>query len=62
VTKAATWSSSNTSIASISNAAGTQGLASGVAVGGPVTITAAQGAISGTAQLTVTAALRFRSP
>ena len=53
-----TWSSSNTSIATISNSAGSQGLATGVAAGGPVTITAAQGAISGTAQLTVTAVLQ----
>jgi uncharacterized protein YjdB len=55
LTTSVTWSSSNTGIATISNTAGSQGLAAGVAAGGPVTITAASGAISGTAPLTVTA-------
>jgi YVTN family beta-propeller protein len=56
LTTAVTWSSSNTSIATISNDAGSQGSATGVAQGGPVTITALRGTITGTAQLTVTAA------
>ena len=55
LTSAVTWSSAAPAIATISNTTGSQGLASGVAAGGPVNITAAQGAISGTAQLTVTA-------
>jgi hypothetical protein len=40
LTTAVTWSSSNSGIASISNSAGTPGIATGVAPGGPVTITA----------------------
>ena len=55
LTATVTWSSSSTTIATISNTSGTQGLATGVAAGGPVTITAAQGTIKGTAQLTVSA-------
>ena len=50
ITTQSTWSSSNTEVATI--VAGT-GLATGVGVGGPITITATDGAISGTAQLTV---------
>jgi plastocyanin len=46
---AATWSSSNTAIATVD----ANGLARGVAVGGPVTITATAGGASGTAQLNV---------
>ncbi len=52
LTTTATWSSSNGTIATVSNTAGSQGLATGVAPG-VVTITAASGAISGTASLTV---------
>jgi hypothetical protein len=48
-----TWSSSNTKKATISNAAGTQGLAKGIAQANAVTITATLGTISGTAQLQV---------
>jgi hypothetical protein len=55
LTASVTWASSNTGIATISNAAGTQGLATGVAVGGPVMITASQSTINGAAPLTVTA-------
>ena len=55
LTTSVTWSSSNASIATISNSGGTQGLATGVTAGGPVTITAALNGISGTAQLNVTA-------
>jgi uncharacterized protein YjdB len=57
LTASVTWSSSNTGVATVSNSAGSQGLAKGMAAGGPVIITATQGAISGTAQLTVTAAV-----
>jgi uncharacterized protein YjdB len=53
ITTSVTWTSSNSAIGNI--ASGT-GLASGVAVGGPVTITATSGAITGTASLTVTSA------
>src|SRR5262249_14505612 len=52
ITTSATWSSSNTGVATISNANGTPGLAKGIAAGGPVTITATSGNVSGTAQLT----------
>ena len=50
VTTQSTWKSSNTEVATVG--AGT-GLATGVGVGGPVTITATDAGISGTAQLTV---------
>jgi hypothetical protein len=55
LTASVTWSSSNTALATISNTAPNQGLATGVAADGPVTITATSGQIQGTAQLTVTA-------
>ncbi len=51
LTASVSWSSADTSIATINSA----GLASGVAQGGPVTITAALNGINGTAPLTVTA-------
>lgn len=54
LTNDAIWSSSNETIASISNADGTKGQASAVAVGGPVTITATVGLESVSAELTVT--------
>jgi len=54
LTTSVAWKSSNTSIATISNTAGSQGLASGVG-GGTATITATSGSVSGTATLTVTA-------
>ena len=55
ITNTATWASSNTAIATISNAAGSQGLATGVAgSANPVTITATSGNLSGQASLTVT--------
>ncbi len=50
VTTQSAWKSSNTEVATVG--AGT-GLATGVGVGGPVTITATDAGISGTAQLTV---------
>jgi len=50
VTTQSTWSSSNMEVATVG--AGT-GIAKGVGVGGPITITATDAGISGTAQLTV---------
>ncbi len=47
-----TWSSANTSVATVT----TGGLVSGVAPGGPVTITATSGGVNGAAAVTVTAA------
>ncbi len=47
------WSSSTTTVATISNSAGTQGLATTVAQG-TTTITATSGSVSGTTTLTVT--------
>lgn len=59
LTTTATWSSSNTNVATIGNTTGTQGLATGVQPGDPVTITATDGSLTGTATLTVTAAPQF---
>ena len=56
ITNLVTWSSSATSLASISNAIPTQGLVNGVAPGS-VTITATNGTISGSANLIVTTAV-----
>ncbi|HEX4452758.1 MAG TPA: Ig-like domain-containing protein [Kofleriaceae bacterium] len=53
LTTQVTWTSSDSTIATISNA----GLATAVAIGGPTTITATNGAVSGTTTLTVTAAV-----
>jgi uncharacterized protein YjdB len=53
ITSSVTWSSSNTGIATISNVAGSNGLATGVSVGGPITITATMGSVSGSTGLTV---------
>ena len=55
LTTQVTWSSSATGVATISNAGGSQGLASSVAVGS-TTITATLGLVSGNTTLTVTAA------
>lgn len=55
LTATVVWSSSNTTVATIGNAAGSYGLATSLATG-PTTITAASGTVSGTATLTVTAA------
>lgn len=55
LTATATWSSSNTTVAQISNAAGSQGLATGIAAGTTM-ITAISGGFSGTATLSVTSA------
>ena len=55
LTTQVTWASSNTAAATISNAAGSQGLASTVAAG-MTTISATQGTLSGSTVFTVTAA------
>jgi hypothetical protein len=55
LTVLAAWYSSNTGVATISNAAGSKGMASSLATGSTV-VTAASGSISGTAALTVTPA------
>jgi uncharacterized protein YjdB len=57
LTATATWGSSNASIATLSNAGGTEGLATSVAEGGPITVTATVGQTLGTTTLTVTAAM-----
>lgn len=46
-----TWTSNDTAVATINS---TSGLATGVAAGGPITITATSGTVSGTANLTIT--------
>ena len=53
LTKQVTWSTSNTSVASVSNAAGSNGLASALGVGS-ATISATLGAVSGNTALGVT--------
>ena len=55
LTAAVSWSSSDTTVAAISNASGSNGLASSVGQG-PATITATLGTVSGSTALTVTAA------
>ena len=52
LTNAATWSSSNSAVATASNTSGSQGLTTGVA-SGTATITAAVGGVQGTATVTV---------
>lgn len=52
VTNSVTWNSSNTGVATISNSAGTQGLATGVTAG-TTTIAATSGTVSGNTILTV---------
>jgi Bacterial Ig-like domain (group 2) len=56
LTRLVTWKSSNSTIAAISNASSSKGVATGVTAGGPVTITATFSGISGTASLTVVTA------
>ncbi|EKS00053.1 bacterial Ig-like domain, group 2 [Leptospira mayottensis 200901122] len=56
LTTQVTWTSSNTSTATISNASGHEGLASAVSAG-TTTITATLGAVSNSTSLTVTAAV-----
>jgi len=53
ITTSATWSSSNTTVATVSNSAGTQGLATGIG-SGTATISALSGGVTGMAALTVT--------
>src|SRR5437867_2948110 len=55
LTTQVTWSSSSTAVATISNAGGSQGLATSVAAG-TTTIAATLGLVSGNTTLTVTAA------
>src|SRR5208337_3216533 len=55
ITASVTWSSSNASVATISNAAGSNGQVTPVAAGN-TTITAASGSISGSTTLTVSSA------
>jgi trimeric autotransporter adhesin len=55
LTTAVTWSSSNTAVATISNASGSNGLASSVGQGS-TTVTATLGGVSGSTLLTVTPA------
>src|SRR2546428_2086902 len=55
LTTQVTWSSSSTAVATISNAGGSQGLATPVAAG-TTTITATLGGVSGSTTLTLTAA------
>lgn len=58
LTSAVTWSSSNANVATIGNAMGSNGLATPLAAGGAITITATDPTtqIAGSAKLTVTAA------
>lgn len=56
LTKQVTWTSSDSSVAAVSNAAGTNGLATALAVG-QTTIGATFGAVTSAATLTVTAAM-----
>ncbi|HEX8438170.1 Ig-like domain-containing protein, partial [Archangium sp.] len=53
ITNNVTWTSSNTSIATVSD----RGVGNGAAPGGPVTVTATLGGMSGTSQLDVTRAV-----
>ena len=55
ITASVNWSSSNTSVATVSNTSPTKGLVQGVSAG-TVTISATSGSISGTTSLTVTSA------
>lgn len=59
LTTQVSWTSSSTDVATISNSAGSQGLATSKSVGN-TTIAAARGAISGSTPLTVTAATLTR--
>ena len=55
LTQSTTWSSSDATISTVSNASGTQGVVTGIA-GGTATISATLGTVGGTAMVTVTAA------
>ena len=54
ITTVVTWNSSDFGVATISSAAGSEGLATPVAAGGPATITATLNSVTGTTSLTVT--------
>jgi Bacterial Ig-like domain (group 2) len=56
VTQSATWSSSNTQVATVSNSAGSQGLATMVG-SGSASITAAMGSVQGSSSVTVTSSV-----
>lgn len=55
LTEVVTWSTSTPNIGSISNAYGSQGLATAMNIGGPINIQAFAAGVSGTAALTVSA-------
>jgi trimeric autotransporter adhesin len=55
LTQSVTWSSSDVTVATVSNASGAQGIVTGIA-GGSATISAALGTVSANATVTVTAA------
>jgi uncharacterized protein YjdB len=57
LTATVAWDSSDAAVATVSNLVGEAGLATGLKVGGPVTISATSGNVKGTAALTVTAAV-----
>jgi hypothetical protein len=56
LTASVAWDTSDHNIATIDNSAGSDGVATGLAVGGPINVTATQGSVVGTATLRVTAA------
>lgn len=60
VTERLTWTSSDPTIATVSDVAGSKGVVTGVAVGGPVTITATFGAITKTFVVTAVTAARAK--
>jgi hypothetical protein len=55
-----TWTSSDPLLASVSDVAGSKGVVTGVALGGPVTITATDGTITRTFELTAVTAARAK--
>ncbi len=57
LTTQATWASATPTIATVSNANGSQGLVTAVSPGGPINVTATVGNVAGAAQVTVTAAI-----
>jgi Fe-S cluster assembly iron-binding protein IscA len=59
LTSAATWNSSNAAVATISNTAGTQGLAMGVAIGSTSITASLNGVTSGADTLTVASGFSF---
>jgi hypothetical protein len=57
LTASVTWTSSDNSVASISNTSGSEGLATSISIGGPITITATMGSVTDTSTLTVSSAV-----